>query len=104
MMHARCAYLKKHIPGPTGPFSFLSGWIEEDSSQALDEVGGELKKNVDDILLQVKSAFSAMKKRKENDSPEGKAFRTELHQLVAEARRIMDGVGSETLELCKQYK
>lgn len=104
MKDARCLYLQQNIPGPTGPFSHISGWAEEDCSKVMSEVGANLTTQVDDIFLQTQNAFNAMKKKKDNDTPEGKRFRTELHQLVAEARRIMDGVGSEALELCKQYK
>jgi hypothetical protein len=104
MFTARCAYLKNNIPGPEGPFSYLSGWAEEDSSKVMKEVSDKLRKDIDGILLQVQNAFERMKKKKENDTAQGKRFRTELHQLVAEARRIMDGVTQESLEACKQYK
>jgi hypothetical protein len=104
MKDARCTYLRETIPGPTGPFSYISGWVEEDSSKVINEVGSNLKKEVDDIFLQTQNAFDRMKRKKENDTPEGKAFRTDLHSLVAEARRIMNGIGHETLDLCKQYK
>ena len=104
MKDARCKYLRENIPGPTGPFASISGWVEEDSSTIVNEIGNEFKAEVDRIFAQTQDAFNAMKKKKDNDTPEGRKFRTELHQLVAEARRIMDGVGSETLDLCKQYK
>ncbi|KAH3960319.1 hypothetical protein HBH52_237480 [Parastagonospora nodorum] len=104
MFESRCAYLKEAIPGPEGPYSFLSGWVEEDASKVMDEVSETLRTNVDNVLKQVHNAFEYMKKRKENDSPLGKKFRTELHQLVAEAKRIMEEVAQDSLELCKQYK
>ncbi|KAJ4381797.1 hypothetical protein N0V86_003162 [Didymella sp. IMI 355093] len=104
MMVARCKYLQEAIPGPTGPFNNIAGWAEEDASKVMTAVEEKLKKEADDIFLQIQNAFHAMKKRKENDTPEGKRFRTELHEMVAEARRIMDGVGTDALELCKQYK
>jgi hypothetical protein len=104
MFSARCAYLKEAIPGPTGPFSLISGWAEEDSCKAINSVSETLKGEVDNILLQVQTSFERMKKNKESDTELGRKFRTELHQLVAEARRIMDGVTQDSLELCKQYK
>jgi hypothetical protein len=45
-----------------------------------------------------------MKKQKENDTPEGQKFRTELHQLVDESRRILGGVVQESMDMCKAYK
>jgi hypothetical protein len=104
MFIARCAYLKDAIPGPTGPFSYLSGWAEEDSSKIMNSVSETLRKDVDGILLQIENAFEHMKKKKDNDTVQGRKFRTELHQLVAEARRILDGVTQESLDACKQYK
>ncbi|KAF3034625.1 hypothetical protein E8E12_006678 [Didymella heteroderae] len=104
MMVSRCKYLQEAIPGPTGPFNNISGWVEEDASKVVKEVEESLKKEADEVFLQIQNNFRAMKKRKENDTPEGKRFRTELHELVAEARRIMDGVGTEALDACKQYK
>jgi hypothetical protein len=104
MFTARCAYLKEAIPGPEGPFSFLSGWAEQDSSEIIKEVSGALRNEVDGILQCVQNEFERMKKKKENDTVQGKRFRTELHQLVAEARRILDGVAQETLVACRQYK
>ncbi|KAF2130344.1 hypothetical protein P153DRAFT_375119 [Dothidotthia symphoricarpi CBS 119687] len=104
MMAARCRYLREAIPGPTGPFSEIAGWAKEDVQEAVNNFSEEFKKGVDDIFVKVQNAFERMKKRKENDSPEGKKFRTELHQLVAEAKRILEGVTRESLELCKQYK
>jgi hypothetical protein len=104
-MHiARCAYLQTAIPGPTGPFSYLSGWVEEDSSKIMNSVSETLQKDVDGILMRVQNAFDRMKTKKENDTMQGKQFRMELHQLVAEARRITDGVTQDSLEACKQYK
>ena len=104
MMAARCKYFSEAIPGPTGPFNSILGWVEGDASKAMSEVGQSLKTEADEIFSQIQNAFNAMKKKKENDTPEGKRFRTELHELVAEARRIVDGVATEALEMCKQYK
>jgi hypothetical protein len=104
MFMARCTYLKEAIPGPEGPFSYIAGWVEEDASAVVEEVSTQLQTEVDGILLQVQNAFERMKKKKENDTALGKKFRLELHQLVAEARRIVEEVGHESLELCKQYK
>ena len=104
MKDARCLFLQEKIPGPSGPFSYLSGWAEEDCSKAVTKVGEELWKDADEVFSEIQNNFYAMKARKENDTPAGKVFRTDLQQLVAEARRIMGGIGAETLELCKQYK
>jgi hypothetical protein len=104
MFASRCNFLRNAIPGPTGPFSNISGWAEEDTSKIMTKVSETLRKDIDGILLHVQTAFERMKKRKENDTAQGRKFRTELHQLVAEARRIMDGVTLESLEACKQYK
>lgn len=104
MFTARCAYLKETIPGSEGPFSNISGWAEEDASKIMVSVGEGLKNDVDAILLQVQSAFDLMKKKKDNGKALGKKFRTELYLLVTEARRIMEGVTLESLELCKAYK
>jgi hypothetical protein len=104
MFMARCAYLKEVIPGPEGPFSYIAGWVEEDASKIMEEVSKKLRIEMDDILAQVQNAFEHMKEKKENDTALGKKFRFELHQLVAEARRIVEEVGHESLEMCKQYK
>lgn len=103
-MAARCKYLEDTIPGPTGPFNSISGWVEEDASKVIEEVKENLKNEANEIFLQIQNNFNAMRRRKENDTPEGKKFRTELHELVAEARRILDGVGTEALDACKLYK
>mgnify|MGYP003624083501 CR=1 FL=1 len=104
MFAARCDWLKDNIPGPNGPYSFISGWVEEDSSKVMESVRDELASSVDAILAQVQNAFERMKRKKENDSELGRKFRTDLHLLVAEARRIVDEVAAESLELCSVYK
>jgi hypothetical protein len=104
MFASRCNYLRDAIPGPTGPFSNISGWAQEDTSKVMTEVSETLRKDIDGILEQVQTQFGRMKENKENDTAQGKKFRMELHQLVAEARRIMDGLTLESLESCKQYK
>jgi ElaB/YqjD/DUF883 family membrane-anchored ribosome-binding protein len=104
MFMARCDFLKEAIPGPEGPYSYISGWVEEDASKVIIEVSETLRTEIDDILKQVQNAFERMKKRKENDTTMGKKFRAELHQLVAEARRVMEETTHKSLELCKQYK
>lgn len=105
MKVARCQYLKEAIPGPNGPFSEISGWAKEDAEEALEETGEKLTKKFDARLERVQNTFARLKKKKkDNDSLEGKVFRKGLHELVEEARRILDGVGREALELYKQYK
>jgi soluble cytochrome b562 len=104
MKLARCQYLKETVPGPSGPFSEISGWAKEDTEEAIQEAGDKLKEKLDDMLHKVQKAFEKMKRKKENDTPEGKKFRTGLHELVAEARLILSGVAKESLDLCNQYK
>lgn len=104
MMMARCNYLLEAVPGSKGPFNNISGWVEEDASKATNEVGNSLKTEADEIFSQIQNAFNRMKKKKGSDTPEGKTLRTELHELVAEARKIVDGVATEALDACKQYK
>ncbi|CAO2655631.1 Nn.00g044340.m01.CDS01 [Neocucurbitaria sp. VM-36] len=104
MKDARCQYLREAIPGPTGPFPVIAGRAKDDASEAIKTASQGLGESLDEMLRKVQVAFDNMKKKKESDTPEGKRFRTELHQLVDEARRILQGVVQESLELCKQYK
>jgi len=104
MKVVRCQYLRDVIPGPRGPFYEISGWAKEDAEEALTDVGDKLKQKLDDLLGGVQKAFERMKRKKENDTPEGQKFRRELHELVAVAREILGGVAKESLDLCKQYK
>jgi hypothetical protein len=104
MKDARCQYLKEAIPGPTGPFSEISGWAQDDAEKALQEASDYLADSLDGMLERVQASFERMKRNKENDTEQGKKFRADLHELVAEARRILGGVTKESLELCKQYK
>lgn len=104
MKDARCRYLKESIPGPTGPFSEISEWAKEDAEKAIEETSDKLKDSLDEMLGRIEMAFNRMKKRKENDTEQGKTFRSGLHRLVAESKRILNGVARESLDLCKQYK
>jgi vacuolar-type H+-ATPase subunit E/Vma4 len=104
MKDARCQYLKESIPGPTGPFSEISGWAKEDAEEAIQEASDKLKEALDEMLNRIQMAFNRMKKKKENDTEQGKTFRSGLHQLVAESKRVLNGVARESLDLCKQYK
>jgi hypothetical protein len=104
MKDSRCRYLKEAIPGPMGPFSKISGRAQDDAEKAIKEASGTLKGSLDKMLGRVQNAFDRMKTKKENDTEQGKRFRAELHELVAEARRILGGVAKESLELCKQHK
>ena len=104
MKLVRCQYLKEAIPGPTGPFTAIA----RESKQAADEVilqaTGSLQKKLDMMLHRVQLEFERMKDRKESDTEVGRLFRKELHELVDEARRILNGVVHESLNLCKQFK
>ncbi|KAI8935499.1 hypothetical protein NX059_008069 [Plenodomus lindquistii] len=104
MFDARKEFLKGAIPGPTGPFAELSGWAREDAVEALEEASQQLAKDLDGMLLQVEKAFDRMKRKKENDTPEGIKFRKGLSILGDEAERILRGVARESLDLCKQFK
>jgi FixJ family two-component response regulator len=64
----------------------------------------KLRKEVVEILKTIRAAFQRQKNEKEQDTPEGQQFRKELHGLVAEARRVLEGVVSKSLEKCKEHK
>lgn len=100
----RHAYLEENIPVPDGPFSAIGEWTEEDATNLINVTCEKLCGEVVKILKTIRAAFQRQKHRKENDTPEGQQFRKELHGLVAEASRILDGVVRESLEKCKEYK
>lgn len=64
----------------------------------------KLRKEAVEILKIIRAAFQRQKNRKEQDTPAGQQFRKELHELVAEARRVLDGVVRQSLEKCKEHK
>ena len=97
-------YLKENIPGLDGPFSKIAEHAEKDVKRIIGSTCKELCHGVVSILEEVREAFERQKSRKENDTPEGQCFRKELHELVAEALRILKGVVTESLERCKEYK
>jgi hypothetical protein len=45
-----------------------------------------------------------MSSKKDNDTPEGKRFRAQLHAMVKVAREILDEPIADALELCRQYR
>lgn len=104
MYDIRAQHLKETIPGPNGPFTKVPGMVRDDAKKAISKVSAELRTELDQMLQSVENAFERMKRKKESDTPEGRKFRTELHQLVEEAKRILNGVAQESLDLCKQYK
>jgi len=104
MKLARHQYLREAIPGPMGPFAQIASYAKADAEKSIKRAGDELKKNLNEMLQNVQTDFERMKNRKENDTEQGKAFRKQLHELVEEARRILNGVTQESLDLCKQYK
>jgi len=71
MFDKRKEYLKEAIPGPTGPFSFISKRVSEDSKIAIRNASGQLSKDLDAMLFRIQGAFERMKKNKENDTPQG---------------------------------
>lgn len=101
---ARCSYLREAVRDPEGPLCQLAFWSKEDATDAIIKASSELETSLDEMLGKIQNAFDRMKDRKENDTPEGIKFRTELHQLVDESRRILEGVGNRSLELCKAFK
>ena len=101
---ARHAYLAEKIPGPDGPFHAIGEWTEEDAHALFKTTCQKLRKEVVDILKKIRTAFERQKHRAENDTPEVQEFRKELHELVAEARRILDVVVRKSLDQCKQHK
>jgi len=104
MKLARHQYLREAIPGPMGPFAQIASYSKADAEKAIKRASDELQKNLNEMLQNVQTDFERMKNRKDNDTEQGKAFRKQLHELVEEARRILNGVTQESLDLCKQYK
>ena len=104
MKLVRCLYLREAIPGPTGPFAEIAGWAKTDAEKVINEASGNLQKEINDMLLKVQMTFDRTKNRKDNDTPKGRKFRKDLHELVDEARRILNGVTQDSLDSCKQYK
>ena len=97
-------YLKENIPCLDGPFSKIAERTDQDVKAIISDTCRELHTGVIGILKGVREAFERQKHRKENDTPERQRFRKELHDLVAEALRILKGVVTESLEKCKEYK
>jgi mRNA-degrading endonuclease RelE of RelBE toxin-antitoxin system len=77
---------------------------EEEIKKLTDTTCTQLREEVVTILKTICAAFQRQKNRKEHDTPEGQQFRKELHELVAEARRIIEGTMRESLERCKEHK
>jgi hypothetical protein len=101
---ARHEYLKKQIPGETGPFSYVASFTKEDADEIIKDVQKDLGKVVVGILVSIRQSFERQKTNKQNDTPEGQKFRRDLHQVVDEARKVMNGVVAESLERCKAHK
>ncbi|KAI4698775.1 hypothetical protein J4E81_005386 [Alternaria sp. BMP 2799] len=100
----RHAYLEEKIIGLNGPFPAIADEVEKDVKALIKNTCDKLRKEVVEILKTIRAAFQRQKNRKEHDTPEGRQFRQELHELVAEARRILEGVVSKSLEKCKEHK
>jgi hypothetical protein len=88
--------------GPKGPFPEIAELAVEDKQKIIDTACNKLREEVVAILKTIRAAFQRQKNKKKHDSPEGQRFRKELHELVAEARRILDGVMRESLVKCKR--
>ncbi|KAL1799540.1 hypothetical protein ACET3X_003577 [Alternaria dauci] len=100
----RHTYLEDKIICPDGPFAAIAERVQEDVEKLMKNVCDKLRKEVVEMLKTIRVAFQRQKNRKEQDTPEGQQFRKELHELVAEARRVLEGVVSKSLEKCKEYK
>ncbi|KAA8623605.1 hypothetical protein PtrSN002B_011147 [Pyrenophora tritici-repentis] len=101
---ARKAYLRNAIPGPNGPFPKIASRAKAHAEAVIGKVSRGLGENLDELLLAKQEVFEMMKSRKENDTPAGQKFCSDLDPIVKETRRILDGVVKESLDLCKQYK
>lgn len=104
LMDVRHDYLVENIPGLEGSFPKVAEGVDKDGREIITGTCRELLTNVLVILRSIREAFEHQKNRKENDTPAGQRFRKELHNLVAEALRILKGVVTESLEKCKEYK
>jgi hypothetical protein len=104
LMFARHEYLKKHIIDEDGPFQRIAEWTQEDAEVVVEEMRKDLRKGVVSVFEKISSLFERQKNNKQNDSPEGQQFRRDLHLLVDEARKVLDGVVKESLERCKAHR
>ncbi|KAJ5046882.1 hypothetical protein J3E74DRAFT_288211 [Bipolaris maydis] len=104
LMEVRHAYLKEKTLGLQGVFPAIKEWIKEDVEKLISNTCKEFRKEVVGILETIRDAFQRQKHSKEHDTPEGQRFRKELHELFAEASRILKGPVVESLERCKEYK
>ncbi|CAN9256685.1 unnamed protein product [Alternaria alternata] len=100
----RHAYLEEKVIGLDGPFAAIAEWVEEDVKELIKNTWDKLRKEAVEMLKTIRAAFQRQKNRKEQDTPEGQQFRKELHELVDEARRILEGVVTKSLEKCKENK
>ncbi|CAN9258894.1 unnamed protein product [Alternaria alternata] len=99
----RHAYLEEKVIGLDGPFAAIAEWVE-DVKELIKNTCDKLRKEVVQMLKTIRAAFQRQKNRKEQDTPEGQQFRKELHELVDEVRRILEGVVVKSLEKCKENK
>jgi len=104
MKGARWDFLRQTIVGPAGPFCQIAYWARKEAKEAVNKVNEEPRSSLDEMLRKVQVTLEQVKTKKEDDMEEGKKFRTELHRMVDEARRILDGVAQKSLDLCKAYK
>ncbi|KAH8642028.1 hypothetical protein IG631_04969 [Alternaria alternata] len=100
----RHAYLEEKVSGLDGPFAAIAKWVEKDVKELIKNTCDKLRKEAVEMLKTIRAAFQRQKNRKEQDTPEGQQFRKELHELVDEARRILEGVVTKSLEKCKENK
>jgi hypothetical protein len=100
----RHQYLKEKTIGLQGPFPDIAEWVKEEINDIITETCEKLSEDVVSMLKTIRVAFERQKQRKEHDTLEGQRFRKELHELVAEASRILEGVVVKSLEKCKEYK
>ncbi|KAH9864393.1 hypothetical protein J1614_010327 [Plenodomus biglobosus] len=97
-------YLQENIPGPTGPLPWIANWTRADARKITENTRVYLQVETGKILQGIRAAFERQKYNRDNDTAAGQQFRSDLHQLVAESRRILDGVVREAFGRCKAHR
>ena len=92
MRSVRHQYLRDTILGATGPFSAIANRTHVEAELLIDKVGKDLTKNTATMLEAVRADFDRKNARKDDHAEQGRDFRKQLHELVEEARRILNSV------------
>ncbi|KAF1998322.1 hypothetical protein P154DRAFT_621882 [Amniculicola lignicola CBS 123094] len=101
---SRCEVFESHVTAADGPFHSLSSMVDSKLNQALSQSEHRLQNGVGMVFDQIRRAFDVMSQRRDNDSVEGQRFRRELHGLVEEGRKIVEGPVRRGLEACRGFK